>query len=66
MLLLINYSIFEELVLVLGLLSLETCWKVFTVLAPNALLHSLWYVVQMYPRKIILHSIHIRQRIWFY
>ena len=34
MLLLINYSIFEELVLVLCLLSFETCWKVFTVLAP--------------------------------
>ena len=29
-----NYSICEELVLVLCLLSLETCWKVFTVLAP--------------------------------
>ena len=34
MLLLINYSILEEFVLVLGILSLETCWKVFTVLAP--------------------------------
>ena len=29
-----NYSIFEELVLVLCLLWLETCWKVFTLLSP--------------------------------